>query len=142
MFNFFDSKKKRIRKLRADFEDIRARVTFNMDSPFKQNFLTVYKLATDENSNEPIFSEWAQSFKNLRESDFENWMELGNQIKQFARLAWENAEVFGDSIANYQRSGADAIALLSILASSKSVPSSESILLQRDIISFLRSLSR
>lgn len=142
MFNFLNSRKRKIRKLRTDFEDIRARVTFKMDSPLKENFLTVYELATDESSDEPMFSEWANSFRNLRESDFEKWMVLGDQIMEFARIAWKNAEVFGASNADFQRSGADAIALLSILASSKSVHSSESILLQRDIAAFLQSLSR
>ena len=137
MFGFFQKKKREVTKLRTHFQEIRTRFEYSFDLECQDNFVTVLCMVVDGGSGDETFDSWHSQLELLQEFERDNWQSLADETLEFAKLAWENASIFGEGLADFQRSGADAIALISLFARVKGIELPEARVVEREINAFI-----
>ncbi len=127
MFGFFENDKKKIARLRNDFEDIRQRVLFKMN-PFEQySFGTVF---------DHIPKEIADPLANIGETDLASWKKFGEGLLEYARVAYKQFSKMSGLAGEGGRAGSEGLALLAIETLTKSYNIAEATVLRGDIERF------
>ena len=127
MFGLFDSDVKKVRRLRAEFEDIRQRVLYKMSGYEQYSFGSAYEI---------LVNELQAQFDSIDASEFEKWRQIGEHLKVDAQRTWREASSLSGIGGEGGMAGAEALALLSRRAAANGYAIAEAKTLQTDISAF------
>jgi hypothetical protein len=127
MFGLFGGDKRKVQKLRLDFEDIRQRFLFRTEWYAQYNFAVVYQ--NDAQRIQELRSSLAPGHSEKRKI-------LAAELKHNANEAWR----FGQRSSGFEgediRAAADALALLSISVEAEGYETPDALTLCSDISAF------
>lgn len=133
MFGLFDSDLKRVRRLRLEYEDIRQRVLHKMN-PYEQYcFISAYRQPPEEID---------EAIETASENDLARWRQLGAEIKEGVREAWQEACRMPGIAGEGSRAGVNGLALLSVFSSVKGYRLAEAQTLKDDIDLFAAQIDK
>ena len=133
MFGLFDSDVKRVRKLRLEYEDIRQRVLFKMNTYQQYSFWSGYLGWVEQ---------FGESMQQIAEGDLAEWRKAGEVLKGGAQKSWREAERMPGLAGEGAIAGAEALALLALLCSAKGYGIAEALTLRTDIAGFEKQLAK
>ncbi len=127
MFGLLETDSKKVRRLRAEFEDLRRFVLYKMNPYEQYAFGSVL---------EHVSAELETEFAALPENDYRNWSKLSKDLRRFANKAFNEHRKGPYLYAEGGRAGASGVALRAMLAKAKSIPITEARLLELEITAF------